>query len=261
MDQPFDIPRLLVLRKLTNAVSEYFEQQLIEQLSNLAPLLNPKLLLGEHIRGGSAVRDADKAFKELNQLYQSIAPSKPFQLDGSLKAQLDIFGTVVEIQPVEYPYFPEGADPNKPVTIISPLKWMLSYKGMGVQRLRELIAVSIRTDVTDMQSCILHHLVMHLIMAKRPGIAATLEALRFPVSTSQSAELARLPFTCISCPISTIRPPDEIITQSTEMSGTTAFEEVLNIEDIARMSDPLKDQLLEIVKNHDQELLSEIVSS
>ena len=258
MEQDFDIPRMLVLRKLTNAIAEYFERRLMEQLANLAPLLNPKMLLGEHIRGGAAMRDSEKAFRELSKIYQSIAPAKPFQLEGTLKPPLDIFNTVVETTPAEYAYVPAGSGPGKRITIISPLKWTLSYKGMGPQRLRELIGVPLRTDVTDLQACILHTLVMHLIMGRRPGVAGVLEALRFPVSSSQSEEFGHLPLTCISCPVSTMRPPDEVIIQSTEISGSMAFAEVVNLEDIARMSDPLRDHLLEIVKSHDEKLLSEI---
>ena len=44
-------------------------------------------------------------------------------------------------------------------------------------------------------------------------------------------ELGELPITFLSGPISTIRPPDNVIIESTELSGADAFEEVINLED------------------------------
>ena len=42
--------------------------------------------------------------------------------------------------------------------------------------------------------------------------------------------------------------PDDVIIESTEVSGMDAFEEVVNVDDIAALRDPLRERLLEIVK-------------
>lgn len=261
MEQGFDIPRLLVLRKLTKAVSEHFEQQLTGHLSNLAPLLNPRALLGDHIRGTAkgAVKDADKVYQELRKLYQPIATSKPFSLPADLGSPLDIYGAQPAITPSEYHYTAQTGDGGtKEITVTAPLKWVLSYKGLGPRRLRELIATQASGGDAELLGCVLHYLVMHVIGSRETGLRPLLQALRYPLSSGRADEFGSLPLTYVSCAVSTMRPPDDIIVQSTEISGTSSFEEVVNLQDIAELADPLKTRLVEIVAAQDEKLLAEI---
>ena len=41
-----------------------------------------------------------------------------------------------------------------------------------------------------------------------------------------------------------------MIIENTEISGTDAFEELVNIEDVARLRDPLKERLTELIGNY-----------
>jgi hypothetical protein len=257
MEQNFDISRLLLLRKLTNALSEYFAKQLSDYLASLAPLLNPKSLLGDFIRGEKAsVKGADAAFQELHKLFQQVAPQRPFQISLEIKPPLDIFGFTPAISPVSYLYTPEGN--NKKITIRSPFKWVLSYKDLNPQRLRELIADHARTGGSELQSALLHYLVIHVVTSKHSGIAPILAALRFPITSGSHDEFGQLPLTYICSPLSTIRASDEIISQITELSGTDTFDEVINLEDIAKLSDPFADRIFAIVQEHAESLLSEV---
>ncbi len=43
--------------------------------------------------------------------------------------------------------------------------------------------------------------------------------------------------------------------ESTEISGRNVFEEVVNVADIVKMRDPLRERLIELVKSHDPNLL------
>ena len=106
-----------------------------------------------------------------------------------------------------------------------------------------------------MRECVLQILVLHVTLAKRPGITRLLEALRFPVSTHRIEEFGDLPVTCVSGPISTLRPTDDVIIQSTELSGADVFEEVVQLEDLAHLRDPLHDRLVQIVRGQDERLL------
>jgi len=47
-----------------------------------------------------------------------------------------------------------------------------------------------------------------------------------------------------------MRPPDAIILQSTQLSGTTTFEEIVNMDDISALTDPVRDRVLELIKEH-----------
>jgi hypothetical protein len=57
-----------------------------------------------------------------------------------------------------------------------------------------------------------------------------------------------LPVTCISSSISTSLPPDELVIESTELSGKDAFEELINVGDIEKLRDPFKERLLDVVR-------------
>ncbi|MEO8630344.1 MAG: hypothetical protein ABI612_19935 [Betaproteobacteria bacterium] len=257
MEQAFDISRLLLLRSLTTRLADHFAKQVREHLSNLGPLLQPHTLLGDLVRSGkSAVKGQDAALQELTKLYQPIARATALNLQTELKPPLDIFSASTQIAPASYTYTPEGS--SKAITITTPLRWVLSYKDLGPQQLRELIASHARSGGGDLQLCVLHFLAMYLLTHRRPGIAPVLEALRFPLTSNPINEFAGIPFVYVSSPISTMRPPDPIILQSTQISGTSTFEEVVNVDDIARLSDPLKAQVVALVKEHGGELARDL---
>jgi len=70
--------------------------------------------------------------------------------------------------------------------------------------------------------------------------------LRFKVTTEHLPEFGKLPLVMISAPLSTVRPPDRIIVESTEISGTTQFEEVVDSGAIENIEDPVKRKLAEL---------------
>ena len=55
--------------------------------------------------------------------------------------------------------------------------------------------------------------------------------------------------------MSTRRPADSVIFQSAELTGMDAFEEVVVVDDITRMTDPGRDRMLEIVRAQGPSLL------
>ncbi len=106
-----------------------------------------------------------------------------------------------------------------------------------------------------MKEIILHALVLNTVLTRQPGLLAVFEALRFPVVTEKLPGLGELPVTCISSSVRTVRPPDDVLIESTEISGLNAFEEVVNAEDIVEMKDPFREKLLEVIKANAPEAL------
>ena len=82
-----------------------------------------------------------------------------------------------------------------------------------------------------------------------------LDALHFPVTTSKSPEFGNVPITRIGVGISTSRPSDAVLVESAELTGMDAFEEVVNVEDLSALRDPLKERLLEIARQQAPELV------
>src|SRR3954468_23776030 len=102
MDGRDSTQSLLVLRKLTRAIADVVRAQMTEYLATLAPLLRPRMVLGDYVEDGSreAGRRSEKAYKELVALYESTAVPKPFTLQRELPTPLRLAGSGLEIAPV-----------------------------------------------------------------------------------------------------------------------------------------------------------------
>jgi hypothetical protein len=247
MTESYSTQHLLALRKSTRAVADLLRSQMKDYLSTLAPLFRPRNVLGNYAEGTSYEVSAtgEKAFKELQQLYQKIAISKTYELPRDFKTPLELINSQLEMTPVEYTYVANG---SKSIVVTSPLKWALTYRGFGPIRLREAFQNTQRST-DDLQQFVLHYLMMHSVVTKQPGLCRILETLHFPLSTEYSTEFGDLPLTYVASSISTIRPPDQVLVESSEVSGMDVFEEVVNLEDIAKLREPLKEQLLSLTKN------------
>jgi len=257
MEENYSIQRMLDLRKLTRAIAELLRGQMRDYLVTLAPLYHPRTVLGEYVQGSTkeALKGANTVFKELQALYDSIAPSRPFNLSKDVKAPLDIYGGALELTAVEYTHQATVDQTSKTVTITLPFRWIVSYPGCPPTRLRELAADRNRS-AEELQHAILHYLALHLVMSKQTSLTKILEEFHFPVSPNERLPgFGNLPMTIISSSVSTMRPPDNVIIESTEISGVSAFEEVVNIADIVELRDPLSDRLLELIKTHGERLL------
>lgn len=249
--EQYNLQQLLALRKLTRAISDLLRGQLKEYLATLAPVLRPKNVLGDYVQGTAreAARGTERAFKDLQDLYQVVAGTKPFNLPRELTPPLDLAGVTPELVPVEYTHVARTGGASKTVLVTSPLQWVVTYAGFVPARLKELIAS--RNPVADeIQRFVLHYSVISIVLSRQPGVARMLEALRFPLRTTRLPEFGELPLTTIAAPVSTIRPSDDVIIDSTELSGKDVFEEVVNPEDIPGIRDPLKEQLLELARSH-----------
>jgi hypothetical protein len=246
---------LLVLRKLTRAIADAVRAQMTEYLTTLAPLLRPKMVLGDYIDGGSkeSTKRADKAFKELQALYDKVAATKPYNLPRELTPPLRIAGVGLEITPVDAPHVVQSGSDTRTIMVRSPLTWTLTYAGYAPTRLPDLLKAKLRPG-DDLGQLVLSYLLMHVVTTNSPGLMQAFDALHFPITTTTSPEFGPLPITRIGVGVSTERPSDAVILQSAELTGMDAFEELVNVDDLSKLRDPLKDRLLEIVRQQAPEL-------
>jgi hypothetical protein len=251
MDEQYSIQHLLALRKLTRGISDLLRGQMKELLSTLAPLFHPKIVFGNYVDGESygTSRTGEKAFKEFRELYHTISQSRLYNLPLEFKSPLEVINPKLEMTPLEYTHVATIGNESKTIAVSSPLKWVLTYGGFSPGQLKALLAERKRTG-DELQQFVLHYLMMHIVVSKQVGVSEILKALHFPLSTERSPEFGELPVTYISSAVSTIRPPDEVIVESTEVSGMGAFEEIVQLEDVEKLRDPLKEQLLEITKSY-----------
>lgn len=247
------VKSLLVLRKLTRAIADVVRAQLTEHLTTLAPLLQPQVVFGEYIQAPQrdATLKADQAFKELKALYDTIAPVKPLNLRRELSPPFSFNNQTLEITPVDYVHLAQAEGGTRKISVRSPLTWTLNYAGFAPSRLQEVLDQNVRGD--ELQRFIISYLLVHFVMKYRPGVMRILEGLHFPVTTTTTTEFGALPVTRIGIGIATRRPSDEVVIESAELTGMDAFEEVVDVSDLERLPDPLKERLLELAHKHQPE--------
>ena len=248
MSERDGIQSLLTLRQLTRAIADAVRTQIVEYLTTLTPLFQPQKVLGDHILGGvkESTRRADQALKEVQALYEAVSPGKPFNLRRELTPPFNFTPAALEITPVGYVHVIQSGSESRRITVRRPLTWTLSYQGFAPGRLPDLIGV--RGD--ELQRYILSYLLLHAVTTHQRGLVQMFESLRFPITSTKTAEFGDLPVTRIGVGISTSRPADAIVLESAELTGINAFEEIVNPDDIARLSDPLRDRLQEIARQH-----------
>lgn len=256
MSERDNIQSLLVLRKLTRAVADAVRTQITEYLTTLSPLFRPQSVLGDHMVGGvkESTRRAELALKDVLTLYQAIAPAKPFNLRRELAPPFNFGPTSIEITPVDYVHVAQAGPEPKKITVRCPLTWWVSYAGYSPSRLPDLLDPKIRGE--ELQRFILSYLILHAVTTHHRGLVQIFEALRFPITTTRIAEFGELPMTRIGIGVSTTRPSDAVVVESAELTGMDAFEEVVNVEDLSRLADPMKERLLEIARQHGPALAS-----
>jgi len=254
MDEPLTSKRLVVLRKLTRAIADFVRGQFKDHLTTLAPLLRPRTVLGEYVKSDvkESVKGSEAAFKDMQALYAKVATVKPFSLT-ELRSPVDVNSSALEFSPVEYVHAAKTERDTKSITVISPLKWVVTYSSFGVKRIRELLADRNR-GAADLESAVQHCLMLHAVVTRQTAVVKLLEALHFRITMEKSEGLGELPIVTVSSVIPTVRPPDELIIESTEISGTDSFEEVVSVSDIANLRDPFRDKLVELAKAHGEEL-------
>jgi hypothetical protein len=256
MDEGFDLKKLRSLRKLTRTIGESLRAELKDHLSTVTLLLRPRTILGDFVESSARgeVKGSDAAFRDLRSRYETVAGGRPYGLPKELSSPIEILSSNVELVPLEYPHVAKSGSESRTITVTQPLKWILTYSGLAPTRLRELMSAKI-PDAAQVKNVILHALVLETVLVRQPGLLAVFEALRFPVVMEKLPGLGEVPVTCISSSVRTVRPPDDVLIESTEISGLNAFEEVVNARDIVEMQDPFREKLLEVIKQNAPEAL------
>ena len=250
--------KFIALRKLTRTLAETLRADLRGTLITIEPLLRPRAVFGEHVQGHGKelVKGADRAFKDLATDFAEVAGSKPFHIPKELKSPFEVMSASLEMQPVEYSYTARSDRDSKTVRITSPLKWVVNYRDYGLEELKRVLADRNRTE-EQLRRFVVHFLLVEHVFTRQAGIREMLESLRFPVVVERRPEFGSLPITCLTTAVSTYRPDDEVIVETTEISGSEEFEEFVRVSDVANLKDAWREKLVELVKAQDPELLEE----
>jgi hypothetical protein len=258
MDGRDSIQSLLVLRKLTRAITDAVRTQMVEHLATLTPLFRPAAVLGEYVQGGQkeSSRKADKAFRELESLYQTVCTTKPFNLPKEPPSPpLNILSTGLEISAYDYAHLIPTGSSTRRIMVRAPLTWTLTYTGFGPARLQELLNTKMRSN-EEVMKVVLSYLALHVVLNNQPGLLKIFEALHLPITTAKVPEFGDLPVTRIAAGVATRRPADSVILESAELTGMDAFEEVVDVEEVTKLQDPMRETLLNVAREHAPDLVT-----
>jgi len=98
-----------------------------------------------------------------------------------------------------------------------------------------------KTEV--LRQFVVNALVMQLLMKSQPNLVQLLAALRYQMDMKPLPGLGALSFVTITAPLTSFRPADDVLLMTTRFSGVLAFVELISLELIEHVEDPLRLQL------------------
>jgi hypothetical protein len=194
------------------------------------------------------VAGADRAFAQLQETYRGVC-GKPFALPPELAQDvLALVENRLELYPWEYPYQARSERETRTVTLTSPVRWVLTYSsGVTLSQLLQTMASKEprRSDV--IRQFVVNALVMHFMLARYPGITQLLTDLRYQLHTDKIPGLGELPLVTVASCLPSFRPADDLILTATRFSGVPVFIELIDIDALHTLQDPLKLRIEEML--------------
>ena len=237
---------LAELRAKTEAVASLLGGELAGHLQTIRPLASPRQVLGSHVRGGGA-NDADhgdRAFDQLKEIFSQVA-GKPFALSKEIAEDPISIEGKLEIHPWEYSH---TLDDGKKVMMTSPLRWILCFhSGYSPSELRGLLATKASRRTDDVRQFVTSAIALQMLLTAKPNITRLLHDLRFQIDIGPADGFGELPIVSIGACVPSFRPEDELIRTATQFSGVSAFIELIDLEALRSLRDPLKDQIESVI--------------
>ena len=254
--QALHIDELLHLHTLTKDVSKLCQKQLRGYLDTMALLFRPRRMLGEAVEGAEreAPAGSDRTIEEFRDLYRRVAV-RPFDLRPELVFPLESVSTQIQLYEWEYVHDTKTDRGWRTIRVTSPLTWVIAYSSTySLSMLRQVLAGQEERDPDAVRAFVLRACLMHLHLTKFPAIVELLAGLRYRVEVRRSPELGDLPLVTISPPVSTVRPPDNLLSVASGLAGGASFAEVLDIDSARNLRDPIREEIANTFRSHGQEL-------
>jgi hypothetical protein len=243
------LDELVSLRDKTQAVSKWLLSEVEDRLDTLRPLLLPKRLLGDQIRGSSQVQaqHAEQTYDKLKAAYAGVA-GEPLRLPGQLESPVEPIPNKLVLYPWEYTHELDVNGQKQQLTIRSPTSWVLMHAPpIGLSEARQMFAGKANRSDQNLRKFAVHVLVMGAIFDRSAGLSRLLGALRFRVDRATAPETGKLSFVRLTSEVPSFRPSDAVISNATRLSGVSIFEELVDVDRIAGLEDPLRKKIAELI--------------
>jgi hypothetical protein len=238
--------KLPELRSKTEIISRFLQEQLQSHLETLRPILAPERLIGRTVGAKAELAAGERALAQLQQSYKPFA-ALPFDLPSEFDQYwLTLVGNRVALYPWEYVHSASNGRETRSITMTSPVRWVVNYtSGYTLSQFREAVTGKGAARPEHVRQFVVNALVIQLMFAHTPGLGPLFADLRYQVQTQSAPDLPKLPLTTITSILPSFRPSDDLILSATNFSGVPAFIEIIDIDAVGRLPDPLRDRLEE----------------
>ena len=241
------LEQLTGMREVSQAISQYLHQTLSGHVKTLTPLFSPRKVLGEFME--SAFKDkvpgADKNFAKIEAQYKELGQG-PFDSPPRLNTPLPNIANQLSLYPWCYPY---RIGSELVLNVRSPVRWILAYAaGYDLARLLENRLAGDQPRPEDIKMLLLTSLTIAALIELSTGLKELIEGLNFTLTVEQSELAGAMLLIVVGAPISAFRPQDDMMKIVAQLSGRSAFEELVDIEEIAALEHPFKGPIESILK-------------
>jgi hypothetical protein len=249
MSPDLDPAKLLRLHGVTKQIAQASLRRLRGHLDATAPLFRSRRFLGDYMEGTGkeTATGADRNFADLQQLFARVSV-RPFDLRPELRSPLEPVAAQFQIEEWEYIQGIETDRGWQSIRVTTPLTWVVTYQSaLSLATLRGVMADGGQRNPEAVRGFVLRACLMHELLAKLPALKDLLEGLRYQVAVRHSPQLGDLPLVTVSAPFRTFRPSDQLVGMAAGLAGGTSFAEVLDVESVRDMCDPLRHEALGIL--------------
>ena len=233
------------LRRKTETVASFLQQQIATYLETMRPLFAPDRLFGKYAGGKVEIPEAEKALAELRQRYRPFT-SRPYDLPTDLDTSwLPLVGSVLDLHPWTYEHQVQG----KSITMSSPVRWAINFRAnCTLEQVKGALAGKEKLRPEYLRQFVVNELVLQLALSRNPGLVRLFQDLGYDLKTETPPELKNLPLVTITSFLRSFRPADDIITAATAFSGVPAFIELVRLDGLQTSKDMLREKLVELMR-------------
>ena len=250
--RPLTFQELPELRRKTEAISKFIQDQLLAHLETLRPIISPERLFGKHSGSVSSKGDVPLADRALAQLQQSYRPfaGPPFDLPSEFDQYwLTLVGNRVTLYPWEYTHQAGTERETRPISMTSPVRWVVSFtSAYPLSQVRQALAGKGERRPEHIRQFVVNALVTQLMITHTPGLAPLFADLRYQLQIDSIPDLPKLPLVTVTSGLPSFRPGDDLILSATNSSGIPAFIELIDIDALPGLQDPLRARIEDLLR-------------
>jgi hypothetical protein len=245
---PLSFENLPEARAKTEAVSQVLEQKLVEYVETLRPLLAPQRVFGRFVGGKEAVGNVERAYTQLAEQFQAVCPSLGLA-PSAPDEELSNVDNLPHCYPWEYSYEAKTGKESKSLTLTSPVRWVLTYKSpYTLSQFRQAVSGKGERSTREVRQFVVNALAMVQLLKSFPKLIQLLTDLRFDIRFEPLPNLGTLPLATVQCCVPSYRPSDDLLLAATRFSGVPAFIELIDLEALATLPDPLRITLTKLTQ-------------